>query len=90
MTGYQVRLSKQATKQLGKLDKFQAKLLIKWIRTNLENTLDPYAHGKALVGNRSGEWRYRVGDYRIICIIENQTVTIHVLEIGHRRDIYDR
>ncbi|MBB4071427.1 type II toxin-antitoxin system RelE family toxin [Canibacter oris] len=90
MSVFRVKFSKKALKQLAKLDKFNAHLLITWIRKNLEGATDPYAIGKSLVGSRSGEWRYRVGDYRIICFIENQTVTIHVLEVGHRRENYDR
>ena len=45
-------------------------------------------HGKGLVGNRRGQWRYRVGDYRLICDIQEQRVVILVLKVEHRRDIY--
>ncbi|WP_156422988.1 type II toxin-antitoxin system RelE family toxin [Amygdalobacter nucleatus] len=50
---------------------------------------DPKLQGKALTGNLAGLWRYRVGDYRLICLIENHTLLILVLDIGHRRDVYD-
>lgn len=90
MNKFKVEYSRQARKQLRKLDRFQAALIIAWIDEHLVNTEDPYRHGKGLIGDRSREKRYRVGDYRIICVIENQRVTIHFLEIGHRRDIYDR
>ena len=39
--------------------------------------------------NKSGQWRYRIGDYRVICEIEDQKIMVLVLEIGHRREIYD-
>ncbi|WP_214808691.1 type II toxin-antitoxin system RelE/ParE family toxin [Exiguobacterium sp. s102] len=45
-------------------------------------------HGKRLVLNRSGEWRYRIGDYRLIADIQDEKIVILILEIGHRRDIY--
>lgn len=50
---------------------------------------NPYPHGKGLTANRSGEWRYRVGDYRILAQIDDNKITILLLNIGHRRDIYD-
>ena len=51
-------------------------------------TDDSRCHGKGLVSNRSGEWRYRIGDYRLISDIQDDKVVILILEIGHRRDIY--
>jgi len=49
---------------------------------------DPRSLGKALVGEMSGLWRYLIGDYRLICKIEDREITIIVLEVGHRREIY--
>ncbi len=49
---------------------------------------NPRDLGAALSGRLAGHWRYRVGDYRIICKIEDETITILVIEIGHRREIY--
>ena len=63
-------------------------LFRRWIKKNLVDCENPYVHGKGLVGNRRGQWRYRVGDYRLICDIQEQRVVILVLKIGHRRDIY--
>uniref|UniRef100_UPI0037C13B56 type II toxin-antitoxin system RelE/ParE family toxin n=1 Tax=Exiguobacterium sp. TaxID=44751 RepID=UPI0037C13B56 len=54
----------------------------------LVGTDDPRRHGKGLVSNRSGEWRYRIGDYRLVADIHDEKVVILILEIGHRRDIY--
>ncbi|MGI1807088.1 type II toxin-antitoxin system RelE family toxin [Exiguobacterium sp. TDN 0502] len=59
-----------------------------WIKKNLVGTDDPRRHGKGLVSNRSGEWRYRIGDYRLIAYIQDEKVIILILEIGHRRGIY--
>jgi mRNA interferase RelE/StbE len=75
---------------LEKLDKYTQKLLLSRINKNLKGCADPRIHGKALSGNRSDQWRYRVGDYRIICLIEDSKLVILVLVVGHRRDIYKR
>ena len=78
---------RSSIKQLKKLDKYVAALIVGWIRKNLENCNDPRIHGKALTANRSGQWRYRVGDYRLICEIQDEIITILVLTIGHRREV---
>lgn len=85
---YQVEFEKGAQKALKKMDKYQALLIMGWIQKNLVNCTDPRQHGKGLTANWSGEWRYRIGDYRLIADINDETVTILMLEIGHRKDIY--
>ncbi len=50
--------------------------------------LGPRIHGKGLTANRSGEWRYRIGNYRALCIIEDDRLIIEVFSVGHRRHIY--
>lgn len=87
---YKVLFSERAKKQLKKLDKHIAALIIGWLEKNVDGSENPRIHGKGLVENRSGEWRYRVGNYRIICEIQDDEVIVLVLEIGHRRDIYDK
>lgn len=86
---YHVEFTKNALKQLKKMDKSSASLILGWIRKNIEGCDNPRAHGKGLTANRSGQWRYRVGDYRIITEIEDDKVIVLVLNVGHRRDIYD-
>lgn len=86
---YRVRFSEGAKKDLKKLDKQTAALILGWVRKNLENCDDPRRHGKALTANRKGQWRYRVGDYRLLAKIEDKTVTILVLNVGHRREVYN-
>lgn len=86
--GYKVEFADVALKKLKKLDKYQASLLMGYIKKNLLNCDDPRAIGKALVANHKGKWRYRVGDYRILALIEDDRVLITVIDIGHRRDIY--
>ena len=85
---YKVEFTDKAKKTLKKLDKKVAKLILAWIRKNLEGCTDPRQHGKSLTANRSGQWRYRVGDYRLIANIQDDKIVILILEIGHRRNIY--
>jgi len=85
---YTVVYTKRAAKDIKKLDKQTQALILGWIEKNLIGCDNPRLHGKALSANLSGKWRYRVGNYRIIASIDDNTVTIMVLNIGHRSDIY--
>ena len=71
------------------MDGFEARILATWIKNNLDGCADPRALGKGLTANRSGEWRYRVGSYRILALLNDGTVTIEVFSIGRRDKIYD-
>lgn len=88
MIKYQVEFSESALSDLKKLDKSVQTLILKWIKKNLVNSTNPKAHGKALIGNKKGFWRYRVGNYRLLCNLKNDVLIILVLEIGHRSEIY--
>ena len=85
---YKVEFTARARKQLQKMDRFDARIIATWIKDNLEGCTNPRAFGKGLTANRSGEWRYRVGAYRILALINDGTITIEALSIGHRREIY--
>ncbi len=87
---YKVRFTERAKKDLKKMDRHTAALILGWVRKNLEDCEDPRRHGKGLTANRSGQWRYRVGDYRLLAQIEDQTITILILNVGHRRDVYNQ
>lgn len=84
-----INFSEVALKQLKKLDKSMAKRIIDYLDKRVSTAQDPKQQGKALSYNKAGLWRYRVGDYRIICQINDETITILVLQIGHRKEIYD-
>ena len=86
---YKVIFAERAKKQLKKLDKHIAALIIGWLEKNIQNCENPRLHGKGLVENKSGQWRYRIGDYRVICEIQDKEIIVLVLEVGHRREIYD-
>ena len=85
---YSVLFTQKAKKQLSKLDRNTAKLIASWLKKNLEGCVNPRIHGKVLVANKAGQWRYRVGDYRILAEIRDEEVIILVLQIGLRREIY--
>ena len=87
---YKVEYTKQAVKQLKKLDKSTASLIIGWIEKNLVDCENPRLYGKGLVANHRGEWRYRIGNYRLIADIQDEKIVILILSIGHRREIYEK
>ncbi|MGP1588485.1 MAG: type II toxin-antitoxin system RelE family toxin [Oribacterium sp.] len=89
MQRYDVELSERFKKDYRKLDKYTQKIIRGWINKHLVDTTDPYAHGKGLTGNRKGQWRYRIGDYRLICVINDNELIILALTVGHRREIYE-
>ena len=80
--------SDDARKELKKLDKHIALFITAWVRKNLEGCANPRLHGKGLTANRSGQWRYRIGDYRLIAEIQDETLIILILSVGHRREVY--
>ena len=84
---YRVVFSDIALKQLRKLDRPVAALLVGYMEKHLEGCSDPRRLGRALTADHRGKWRYRVGDYRILAWIEDDRVLITVIEIGNRKDI---
>ena len=88
MAEYSVLFEKAAQKALRKMDKSQANIIMAWIKKNLAGVDDPRRFGKPLVADQRGKWRYRIGDYRLICHIYDQDIVILVLDIGHRREVY--
>ena len=85
---YRLEFTKAADKDLEKLDPSIRRMILGWLNKNVNQCSNPRAHGKALVGNHAGEWRYRIGDYRVICIIKDEELIVLAIEIGHRREIY--
>jgi mRNA interferase RelE/StbE len=85
---WKVKMSSHAEKALKSLDSQMKKRIEKFI-DRLESDTNPRTTGKALQGEFSGLWRYRVGDYRLICEIRENELVILVLEIGHRKNIYN-
>ncbi len=86
---YTIETTQRFDKEFKKLDRYIQKMIKGWIEKNLYNCKNPKAYGKALKSNLSGKWRYRIGDYRLICHIEEDELTILALSVGHRKSVYD-
>ncbi len=86
MRKYDVELSERFMKEFRKLDKYTQKILRGWIDKNLVGTTDLHMYGKGLTANRSGQWRYRIGGYRLICTINDDKLIVLALTVGHRRE----
>lgn len=89
MNKYVVKYENKAAKQLQKIDKYDAKKIYQWISKNLIGCTNPYFQGKSLKGNSSRFWRYRVGNYRLLAEINNKEITIIIVSVGHRKEIYE-
>jgi len=86
---YSVELSEGVDRELDKLDAQHRKRILKFLNERVAKLDNPRSVGQALRGSRLGEfWKYRVGDYRLICRIEDDRLLVLVLRLGHRREIY--
>ena len=86
---WQIEFDPDALKDLRKLDKAIQIRLVGFLRTRLSSLTNPRNIGEALSGQRLGSyWKYRVGDWRIICDIQDQKILVRVLRIGNRREVY--
>jgi len=77
-----------AKNQLRKLDKQSAKRILDYLDERVSSKDDPRSSGKALTGPLGGLWRYRIGDFRVICDIQDDALRILVVQLAHRRDVY--
>jgi mRNA interferase RelE/StbE len=85
---WRIEITRTATKQITKLDHKAQKSILDFLRERLALADNPRQWGQALQGEKRGLWRYRVGDYRLICDIQDEKITILVLQLGHRKDVY--
>ena len=86
---YAVEVSPAALREMDRLDAQPCRRILKFLYERVAQLDDPRSIGQALKGSELGEfWKYRVGDYRLICKIEDSRVVVLVLRIGHRREIY--
>ncbi len=87
---YKLEYTKTVIKDLRKLDKHDRQRIYDWIDKNLLSIDNPRQKGKALKGDLREYWCYRVGNYRLITIIEDEKLLIHALNIAHRREVYKK
>ena len=84
-----IEFSDRAADQFRRLDKVVAKRIRKFLLERIADADSPRALGLALQGEQfSGLWRYRVGDYRLICEIRDKALVVLVVQIDHRREVY--
>lgn len=83
-----LQISETARRQLKKLDRSTAQTLLRYLNRLIQETEDPRQRGKGLTANLTGLWRYRVGDYRVICDIQDGELVVLVLQVSHRSQAY--
>ena len=84
-----INYSERALKSLRKMDKQNARRIVDFMDIRIAALDDPRQSGKSLKGELGEFWRYRVGDYRILCKIRDNELIILATTIGHRREVYD-
>jgi mRNA interferase RelE/StbE len=85
-----IEIEPAAQRELDKLDKPVARRILKFLYLRIAKLDDPRRIGERLQGTLSEFWRYRVGDYRLICSLEHDRFVVLVLRVGHRKEIYSR
>ncbi len=85
---WRVEFDALADKELDRLDPQHAKRILKFLSEKIKGDEDPRRFGSPLRYGLTGLWKYRVGDYRIICEIQNNVLIVLVVRIGHRREVY--
>jgi mRNA interferase RelE/StbE len=83
-----IEYAETVKKQLRKLDKITVRRILDFMDERVAPSNDPRTLGKALKGSFGDLWRYRVGDYRVLCGIQDGVLTVLVLQIGNRREVY--
>lgn len=83
-----IKITRTAEKQITKLHREAQQAIVRFLRERLAGTENPRQWGRPLQGENRGLWRYRVGDYRLICDIEDEQITVMVLQVGHRKGVY--
>jgi mRNA interferase RelE/StbE len=83
-----IEITRGAEKQIKKLDRTAQTSILRFLRERVQPAANPRQWGKPLHGDKGGLWRYRIGDYRLICDIQDHRITVLVLRVGHRKDIY--
>jgi mRNA interferase RelE/StbE len=83
-----IEYTRTAETQLRKLDRQITRRILDYLDDKIAPLENPRSRGKALVGPLGELWRYRIGDYRVICEIQDNVMRILVVETGHRKQVY--
>ncbi len=87
---WRLEYTEKARKQLRKLDAPRRAVVLSWLDKNIDGCEDPWARGKGLTADRCGEWRCRIGDYRVLCDIWDDRLVVLAFNIEHRGKVYKR
>lgn len=88
-SAWKIEYQPKAIKDLNQLDKPMKLRIIKWLEERIYSGGNPRLWGKQLKGDEYREiWRYRIGNYRVMCTIQDKVVTVTVVAVGHRKEIY--
>lgn len=85
---WRVEISRTAEKQIQKLNRTAQESIIRFLQERVQPADNPRQLGRPLHGDKGGLWRYRVGDYRLICDIQDERITVLAVRVGHRKDVY--
>jgi mRNA interferase RelE/StbE len=86
---WKIEFSEGARKSIGKLDRQVASRIVRFLSERVAALDDPRSIGEALTGSTLGEfWKYRVGDWRLVCSIQDENIVVYVIRIGNRREVY--
>lgn len=87
---WKIEYLKSIQKEVRKIDRASQKKIREYLEVKVANMENPRDIGKALKGEMKELWRYRIGDYRAICEIQDNTITVLVIHIGHRKNVYKK
>ena len=85
---WKIEISETAQKQLKKIDKYWQRAILDYLENEIVLLVELRQRGKALVGDKKGLWRYRIGDFRVICQMLDTELVILTLAIAHRKEVY--
>jgi mRNA interferase RelE/StbE len=83
-----VSFEPRALKELKKLDRSGQQRIVRFLRERVAGDHNPRDFGKPLVGDKAGLWRYRIGEYRVVCRIEDDRLIVVVVRVAHRKEVY--
>jgi mRNA interferase RelE/StbE len=85
---FTVQTTPRFDRQLAKLGKNAQRQIVGFLEEQLDGCANPRVFGKPLKGDMRGQWRYRTGDYRIICLIQDAKLVVLAVGVGDRKDVY--
>lgn len=86
---WRIEWDQRALRDVERLDHEGRKRITRYLRERIATEENPRRFGKPLTGDKAGLWRYRVGDYRMVCRIEQECLVVLVITVGHRKEVYD-